>query len=64
VLWGRVDDERRKELFQHIAVLLEHQRKELLGIMRDQVNFEAIVDPDFSTVSCIGFRPTTSCSGN
>ena len=39
----RVDDQRREHLFQHVTVLLQHQAEELLGVVRHQVDFQAVV---------------------
>ena len=42
VLRRRMQNERREELFEHIAVFLEQQSEELLHIVRDQVNLQAV----------------------
>src|SRR5438093_12600184 len=42
VLRRRMQNERREELFEHIAVFLEQQTEELLHIVRDQVNFQTV----------------------
>ena len=41
------DDQRRQQLFQHIAVLLKHQTKEFLGVMRHEVDFQTIMNARF-----------------
>src|SRR5215470_3567655 len=42
VLRRRMQNERREKLFHHIAVFLEQQSEELLHIVRDQVDLQAI----------------------
>ena len=39
----RVDDQRRVHLLQHVAVLLEQQPEELLGVVRDQIQLEVTI---------------------
>ena len=43
----RVDDERRQDLLQHIAVLLQQQAEELAGVMRDQIDLQPVMDAGF-----------------
>src|SRR5262245_4357025 len=43
VLRRRMQNERREELFEHIAVFLEQQTEEHLHIMCDQVNTQTVV---------------------
>ena len=43
----RVDDERRQHLLQHVAVLLQQQAEELVGVVRDQIDLQAVVDARF-----------------
>ena len=38
------DDQRRQQLLQHIAVLLQHQAKELPGVVRHEVDFQTIMN--------------------
>src|SRR5262249_5954543 len=42
MLRRRMQNERREELFEHIAIFLEQQSEELLHIVRDQVNFQTV----------------------
>src|SRR5262249_30529723 len=42
VLRRRMQNERREELLEHIAVFLEQQSEELLHIVRDQVNLQTV----------------------
>jgi len=41
------NDQRREDLLQDVAVFLEHQAEELLGVVCHQVDFEAIMNPRF-----------------
>src|SRR5262245_16625306 len=40
VVRRRMQNERREELFEHIAVFLEQQPEELLHVVRDQINLQ------------------------
>ena len=44
VLRRRVHHQRREELLQHVAVLLQHQLEELLRVVGHQVDLDAVVD--------------------
>ena len=43
VFGRRVDNQGRKHLLKNVAVLLEEEAEELLGVVRHQVDFEAVV---------------------
>jgi hypothetical protein len=42
-----MDDERREELLEDVAVFLKQEGEEFLGIVRDEIDFQAIADAGF-----------------
>ena len=44
VLRRRMNNQRRQHLFQHVAIFLEQQAKELLGVVRHQVDFDPVMN--------------------
>ena len=44
VLRRGVNHQRRQQLLKHVAVFLQQQAEKLFGIVRDQVDFQAVVD--------------------
>ena len=53
----RVDDQRRKHLLQHVAVLLQQQAEELPRVVRHQVDFEPVVNPRLLDGLRAGLQP-------
>src|SRR4051794_40350442 len=44
MLGRRVHDERRQQLLQNVAVLLQHQFEELLGVVRHEIDFNPVMN--------------------
>ena len=44
MLGGRMHDQRREHLLQHVPIFLENQIEEFLGVVRDQIDFQAVID--------------------
>ena len=52
-----VDDERRKHLLHDVAVFLEHQSEELLGIMGYKVDLQPIINARLLNGFMANFQP-------